>query len=69
MSGWQVLKRAELAVSQCALVNCTLLFNTSDLTLSGAVEANGTLALTPQGIAPSTKIMERWDFSPCLTIC
>jgi hypothetical protein len=45
----QVQRRAALAVSQCAHVNCTLLFNTTALTLRGAIDANGTLARTPDG--------------------
>jgi hypothetical protein len=44
----QIDKRQQLFVSQCALVNCTLLFNTTSVRLTGAISVNGTLVKTPQ---------------------
>ena len=38
-----------LAASQCVNIECNLLFNTSDLTLRGAVNATGMMATTPDG--------------------
>ncbi|KAL9182021.1 hypothetical protein ACHAXT_012364 [Thalassiosira profunda] len=40
---------AALTQSQCTNVDCNLLFNTSDATLSGAVNVNGVIATTPDG--------------------
>ncbi|KAL7434161.1 hypothetical protein ACHAXM_003917 [Skeletonema potamos] len=38
-----------LMQSQCSTVECSLLFNTSDATLSGAVNATGLISTTPDG--------------------
>ncbi|KAK1738925.1 glycosyl hydrolase (family 43) [Skeletonema marinoi] len=38
-----------LTQSQCSAVECNLLFNTSDATLTGAVNATGVIATTPDG--------------------
>lgn len=38
-----------LAASQCINTECSLLFNTSDFTLRGAVNATGMMATTPDG--------------------
>ncbi len=51
----EMLRREEekfsiLASSQCANIDpCTLLFNTSDLTLTGAINAKGSIGLTESG--------------------
>lgn len=42
-------KIAELSRSQCPQHSCRLLFNTSDLMMSGVINSRGTIALTPDG--------------------
>ena len=39
----------QLVQSQCSSVECNLLFNTSDATLTGAINATGVIATTPDG--------------------
>lgn len=48
----------ELSRSQCLQIPCNLLFNSSNLVLSGAISANGTIAKTKNGTEVAV-----WTFS------
>jgi len=47
--GRETEKLVTLSSSQCQNVSCSLLFNTSNLELIGAINATGTLSMTPDG--------------------
>ena len=64
-------KESKLENSQCANVNvneCTLLFNTSDLTLTGVINATGSIGKTPDGTEVAVWTFDSIDIGNDVTV-
>jgi hypothetical protein len=62
------LKLDLLVKSQCTEVSCSLLFNTSDATLTGAINSTGVIATTPDGTEVALWAFESIDIDENVNI-